>query len=52
MPSYACSYLVDHACIQLARLEKEMKERSKKDGQKEQKLAEAPIINLGFGGPI
>jgi hypothetical protein len=38
-------------CHQLAQLEKEVKERSKKDAQKEQTEAEAPIINPGgFGG--
>jgi len=38
-------------CRQLTQLEKEVKERSKKDAQKEQTEAEAPIINPGgFGG--
>jgi clathrin heavy chain len=36
---------------QLAHVEKEMRERSKKDTQKEQE-SEAPIINPGFGGPL
>jgi hypothetical protein len=34
--------------LQLAQLEKEVKERSKKDVQKEQAEAEAPIINPGL----
>lgn len=39
--------------MQLAQLEKEVKERSKKDVQKEQQEAEAPIINPGgFGNPL
>lgn len=36
--------------MQLAALEKEVKERSKKDTQKEQQEAEAPIINPGGFG--
>jgi clathrin heavy chain len=39
--------------VQLAQLEKEVKERSKKDVQKEQQEAEAPIINPGgFGSTL
>jgi hypothetical protein len=34
--------------FQLAQLEKEVQERSKKDVQKEQAEAEAPIINPGL----
>jgi len=34
----------------LAQLEKEVKERSKKDAQKEQTESEAPIINPGYRG--
>jgi len=37
---------------QIAQLEKEVKERSKKEVQKEQQEAEMPIINPGFGGPL
>lgn len=36
----------------IARLEKEVKERSKKDTQKEQQDAEMPIIGPGFGGRL
>jgi clathrin heavy chain len=36
--------------MQLVALEKEVKERSKKDSQKEQQEAEAPIINPGGFG--
>lgn len=36
--------------VQLAQLEKEVKEQSKKEAQKEQKEAEAPIINPGGFG--
>ena len=39
---------IDH--VQLAQLEKEVKEQSKKEAQKEQKEAEAPIINPGGFG--
>ena len=39
--------------VQLAQLEKEVKERSKKDAQKEQAESEAPIINPGgFGNRL
>jgi len=36
----------------IAQLEKEVRERSKKEVQKEQQEAEMPIINPGFGGPL
>lgn len=36
-----------HLSLQIAQLEKDVKERSKKDDQKEQAEAEAPIINPG-----
>ena len=38
--------------FQIAQLEKEVKERSKKEVQKEQQEADMPIINPGFGGPL
>jgi hypothetical protein len=39
--------------IQIAALEKEIKERAKKDSQKEQQEADAPIINPGgFGNRL
>ena len=37
---------------QIAALEKEVKERSKKDTEKEQQEAEAPIIQPGLGGRL
>ena len=39
-----------HCLLQLVALEKEVKERSKKDIQKEQQESEAPIINPGGFG--
>jgi len=41
-----------HLADKLAVLEKEVKERAKKDSQKEQLEAEQPIINPGFGGRL
>ncbi|KAF8518034.1 hypothetical protein BU17DRAFT_76299 [Hysterangium stoloniferum] len=41
-----------HLLEKLAALEKEVRERSKKDTQKEQQEAEQPIINPGFGGRL
>jgi clathrin heavy chain len=39
--------------MQLVQLEKEVKERSKKDNQKERDMAEVPIINPGgFGSRL
>ena len=39
-------------CVQIAALEKEVKERSKKDTEKEQQEAERPLIEPGFGGRL
>src|SRR5271170_3030920 len=38
--------------VQLSQIEREMKECSKRDTQKEQESTKAPIINPGFGGPL
>lgn len=43
----------DHWCGQLAALEKEVKERSKKESAKEEQEAEVPMINpAGFGNQL
>ena len=46
--------MIPDVCLrfQIAQLEKEVKERSKKEVQKEQQEADMPIINPGFGGPL
>ena len=44
--------MVTNLFSKLAALEKEVKERSKKDTEKEQKEAEVPLIEPGFGGRL